>query len=616
MKLPFLARACLALSAVVTTPTFAVTATSLSSFGGIEEPEVIYRPSTNSFSNDSFVNITDQGSGRFRMFLRFRRNDWWDGDRTTTSDDRQRAEVKVLGPRQVNGQTFEYGSTWRTDPAMTVGSRFCHITQVKGYGGGDIGAPLVTTTLRSGGVVNVEYHSSSGADGNARSWSWTPNTWTRSVVRLKVSTSTTGLLQVSVNGGSFSGITNTALYRDGAPEYQPKWGLYRGCDNNQTFGDNYLEHENVTAIEGTSNPTPTAAAPSFSPGGGTYSSAQSVTITTSTSGASIRYTTDGSTPSATVGTVYSGPVSITSSTTLKAIAYGTGLTASSVTTATYTISTSSGGTAWEAESLARTTSGTAAVTESDSAASGGARVTLNATGTGSWMQFTLPNVPAGTYSVRLTYKANNNRGQATFQMDGVGFGGTLDQYASAASFPTATIGTVTFSTTGNRTFRMTVAGKTAASSSYTLSADAISLVPTATSPSWEAESLTRTTSGTSATNDADSSASGGSRVTLNATGTGSWVQFTLPNVPAGTYSLRLTYKTNANRGIATFQVNGAAVGGSLDQYASSSTYPTATIGTVTFSSSGNQTFRMTVSGKNSASTSYTLSADKITLVAQ
>ena len=36
------------------------------------------------------------------------------------------------------------------------------------------------------------------------------------------------------------------------------------------------------------------ATPIFSPGGGTYTSAQSVTITSSTSGASIRYTTDGS----------------------------------------------------------------------------------------------------------------------------------------------------------------------------------------------------------------------------------------------------------------------------------------------------------------------------------
>ena len=43
----------------------------------------------------------------------------------------------------------------------------------------------------------------------------------------------------------------------------------------------------------------TCAAPTFSPAAGTYSSAQTVTISTTTSGATIRYTTDGSTPSET-----------------------------------------------------------------------------------------------------------------------------------------------------------------------------------------------------------------------------------------------------------------------------------------------------------------------------
>jgi hypothetical protein len=40
--------------------------------------------------------------------------------------------------------------------------------------------------------------------------------------------------------------------------------------------------------------TGTVANPSYSPAGGTYTSAQSVTISTTTPGASIRYTTDGS----------------------------------------------------------------------------------------------------------------------------------------------------------------------------------------------------------------------------------------------------------------------------------------------------------------------------------
>jgi hypothetical protein len=93
------------------------------------------------------------------------------------------------------------------------------------------------------------------------------------------------------------------------------------------------------------SPPAQVAAPSFNPGAGSYSSARSVAITTSTSGAMIRYTTDGSAPTSTSGAVYSGPVTISVTTTLRAIAYKSGMTDSPVTTATYTISTGGGASA-------------------------------------------------------------------------------------------------------------------------------------------------------------------------------------------------------------------------------------------------------------------------------
>ena len=81
---------------------------------------------------------------------------------------------------------------------------------------------------------------------------------------------------------------------------------------------------------------PQCAAPTFSPAAGTYSSAQSVTISTTTSGASINYTTDGSTPSESAGTAYSSPVNISAYSTLQAIAFEDGYTDSAVTSAVYT----------------------------------------------------------------------------------------------------------------------------------------------------------------------------------------------------------------------------------------------------------------------------------------
>src|SRR5439155_2867579 len=79
-----------------------------------------------------------------------------------------------------------------------------------------------------------------------------------------------------------------------------------------------------------------AATPVLSPTGGTYSSSVSVTISDSTPGAAIYYTTDGSTPT-TSSTPYTGPISVTSTQTIKAMATAPGYTPSTVASATYTI---------------------------------------------------------------------------------------------------------------------------------------------------------------------------------------------------------------------------------------------------------------------------------------
>ena len=79
-----------------------------------------------------------------------------------------------------------------------------------------------------------------------------------------------------------------------------------------------------------------AATPAFSPAGGTYSAAQSVVLTDSTPGAKIYYTTDGSTPT-TSSSSYSGPITVSSSETLQAVASASGFALSVVATAAFTI---------------------------------------------------------------------------------------------------------------------------------------------------------------------------------------------------------------------------------------------------------------------------------------
>jgi 6-phosphogluconolactonase len=90
-------------------------------------------------------------------------------------------------------------------------------------------------------------------------------------------------------------------------------------------------------VEGNKPPQSIVAAPMLSPAAGTYSSALDIAITTTTSGATIRYTTDGSAPTPSSGTVYTAPVHIADTLTLKAVAYRTGWTTSSVASGEYTI---------------------------------------------------------------------------------------------------------------------------------------------------------------------------------------------------------------------------------------------------------------------------------------
>jgi predicted CXXCH cytochrome family protein len=81
-----------------------------------------------------------------------------------------------------------------------------------------------------------------------------------------------------------------------------------------------------------------ASTPTFSPAQGTYNTPQTVTIWDSTSGATIYYTTNGTIPTTSSLSCFSPcPVSIATTTTIRAMASGAGISQSSVAVATYTI---------------------------------------------------------------------------------------------------------------------------------------------------------------------------------------------------------------------------------------------------------------------------------------
>jgi hypothetical protein len=197
------------------------------------------------------------------------------------------------------------------------------------------------------------------------------------------------------------------------------------------------------------------AAPVFNPAGGTYTSAQSVTITSSTTGASIRYTTNGTSPTATTGTLYSAPVSISATTTLKAIAYKSGSTDSSVTSATYTINTGGGSgsqsititvSSDDAKERTDTTSGTMNLTSSLPFGNAGSTYTIGvrfpgatipagAVITSATIQFTAH--AASSVATSLTVKGQKSTNAATFTTTGHDITSRPATTASVAWSPSA-----------------------------------------------------------------------------------------------------------------------------------------------------------------------------------
>lgn len=199
--------------------------------------------------------------------------------------------------------------------------------------------------------------------------------------RLRVDGSATScLFSVTVNGvtQTIDMYANNSAWAD-VTFYYKAGAYYTNPDNGETavvsFYHLNVNHDGETPVE-------QVAAPVFSPPGGTYASAQTVSLSTATSGAQIRYTTNGTDPSPTNGTLYTGPGTVSSSMTIKAIAYKSGMTDSAITTATYTIGGGSSAvpSIVEAESVSVDPSYWSVV--SDSGASGGQalRAVISSTG--------------------------------------------------------------------------------------------------------------------------------------------------------------------------------------------------------------------------------------------
>lgn len=209
------------------------------------------------------------------------------------------------------------------------------------------------------------------------------------------------------------------------------------------FNLNWMEFKPVSQVQ-------KAATPVITPASGTYTAAQTVTITDATEGAAIRYTTDGTAPSETSGTVYTGAFTVSATTTIRAIAYKSGLTVSDAAVSVITISSIPASLKIEAENY---TAMSGVATENCSDTGGGQNVGY--IDTGDWMDYTVTIASAGTYTV--DYRVNGWNTDAKIQLvkDGTVLATTGTNTGNV--WATVTSGTFTLPA-GTYTIRLNISG--------------------------------------------------------------------------------------------------------------------------------------------------------------
>lgn len=135
------------------------------------------------------------------------------------------------------------------------------------------------------------------------------------------------------NNGTISATTGTLSNSDATVTWSGAASSEFTLKNNKQ-----IRWTSIVVTYTPSGSTPPCAIPTFDPAEGNYSQAQKVTISCSTENSTIYYTLDGNDPT-TSSSVYSSPITISKTTTVKAIATASGFENSSVASATYTITT-------------------------------------------------------------------------------------------------------------------------------------------------------------------------------------------------------------------------------------------------------------------------------------
>jgi hypothetical protein len=274
-----------------------------------------------------------------------------DNDRCLKSD-RQRNEIKVdanspSALKASNGDKMQYRWKFKLDSGFLTSPDFSHLHQIKPVGGDDDN-PLITIIARNTSMELTHYNYSNSrkvlksvplsgflgewVEVNEKVTMGRPGTYSVAITRVR-----DGATLLSYSSASID------MWRSGNTYVRPKWGLYRSLNRSSYLRDEKVRFDQFCIAKGSdtcgggSGTTPQVDAPDFSVAAGAYAGPQTVAMKSATADASIRYTTGTTAPTCSSGTAYSAPLTVASTTTLKAIACKSGMSASAVASATYTI---------------------------------------------------------------------------------------------------------------------------------------------------------------------------------------------------------------------------------------------------------------------------------------
>jgi predicted CXXCH cytochrome family protein len=322
-------------------------------------PPPSFWPTPSTYSSPQSVTLSNTAS--LQMYYTT------DGSTPTTSSTPYSSPIAVSKNTTINAITAAYG----------------YLTSPVSSGTYLIQAPVPTFSPASGTYYNAQTVTISDTASGAAIYYTTngtaPTTSSTSCSNpCTIAVSTTTTLKAIASGGGYtaSGVA-TATYTISAnsPTFSPAAGTYYSTPLNVTISDTtsgVTIYYSTTGFPTTSSPSCTspctvpitttttiramalgsgisqsgtsvatytiaANMPTFSPPAGTYSSAQNVTISDTTSGVTIYYSTTGFPTTSSPSCTSPCSVTVSTTTTIRAMALGTGISQSGTAVATYTI---------------------------------------------------------------------------------------------------------------------------------------------------------------------------------------------------------------------------------------------------------------------------------------